>query len=122
METPFGFHIIKRLKVESGWHASHILIPWKGASNSPRDTKRSKEEALALAKQLLTKIRNEEKFEELAKKFSTCPSASAGGDLGEFNRGQMVPAFELAFLKAKPGEVVGPVETRFGYHLIWRHR
>jgi len=122
VETPFGFHIIKRLPVEAGLRASHILIPWKSCLSSPKDTVRSKEEALALAKRILERIRKGDKFEELAKKFSTCPSASSGGDLGEFNKGQMVPAFEKALLKAKPGEVVGPVETSFGYHLIWRHR
>ncbi len=122
VETPLGFHIIKRLAIEAAFHASHILIPWKGCLSAPRDTTRSKEEALALAKQILGKIRNQEKFEGLAKKYSSCPSASAGGDLGEFNRGQMVPDFEKALIQAKAGEVVGPVETGFGYHLIWRHR
>jgi len=122
VETPFGFHIIKRLPVDASLHASHILIPWKGCLSSPKDTNRSKQEALTLAKQILTKIRNMEKFEDLAKKFSSCPSSSSGGDLGEFDKGKMVPDFEKALLQAKVGEVVGPIETGFGYHLIWRHR
>ena len=57
-------------------------------------------------------------FEEAAKQFSTCPSNARGGDLGEFSRGQMVPEFEEAAFAAEIGELVGPVKTQFGYHLI----
>ena len=57
-------------------------------------------------------------FEEAAKQFSTCPSNERGGDLGEFSRGQMVPEFEDAAFDAEIGQVVGPVKTQFGYHLI----
>ena len=57
-------------------------------------------------------------FEEAAKQFSTCPSNERGGDLGEFSRGQMVPEFEEAAFAAEIGEIVGPVKTQFGYHLI----
>ncbi len=48
------------------------------------------------AEDLLKKLAQGEEFSELAKKFSTCPSSRAGGDLGLFGRGQMVPAFEEA--------------------------
>lgn len=41
-----------------------------------------------------------------------------GGDLGYFGRGQMVPAFEKAAFEANVGDLVGPVKTNFGYHLI----
>ena len=57
-------------------------------------------------------------FEEAAKEFSTCPSKERGGDLGEFGRGQMVAEFEEAAFAAEIGELVGPVKTQFGYHLI----
>lgn len=57
-------------------------------------------------------------FEDAAKENSTCPSNQKGGDLGEFGRGQMVKEFEDAAFSAKIGEVVGPVKTQFGYHLI----
>lgn len=57
-------------------------------------------------------------FEEAAAEFSTCPSKANGGDLGEFGRGQMVKEFEDAAFNAEVGELVGPVKTQFGYHLI----
>lgn len=57
-------------------------------------------------------------FEELARKYSDCPSAAQGGDLGYFSRGQMVPEFEKTAFALEIGEVSEPVLTEFGYHLI----
>jgi parvulin-like peptidyl-prolyl isomerase len=59
-------------------------------------------------------------FAELARKFSRCPSARAGGDLGHFGRGRMVPSFEEAAFGLGVGDVSEPVRTQFGYHLIQR--
>ena len=67
----------------------------------------------------LAEIRNGEKtFEEAAKAYSTCPSAARGGDLGTFGRGQMVKEFDEAVFTAEAGQLLGPVKTSFGYHLI----
>ena len=57
-------------------------------------------------------------FEEAAKEHSSCPSKEAGGNLGEFGRGQMVPEFEEAAFSLAIGEVSAPVKTQFGYHVI----
>lgn len=57
-------------------------------------------------------------FEDAAAEHSTCPSKDAGGNLGSFPRGQMVPEFEEAVFNMKQGEISGPVQTQFGYHLI----
>ncbi|HFQ14546.1 MAG TPA: peptidylprolyl isomerase, partial [Gammaproteobacteria bacterium] len=59
------------------------------------------------------------KFEELAKKKSTGPSAKDGGDLGWFSPSQMVPPFSQAVAQLKKGQYTKkPVKTRFGYHVI----
>ncbi len=70
------------------------------------------------ARELLQRVKSGESFEDLAKKYSDCPSKVKCGDLGYFQRGQMVPEFEKAAFEAKKGDVVGPVKTQFGYHLI----
>ena len=69
---------------------------------------------------LQKKLAAGEKFEDLARKFSRCPSARQGGDLGRFGRGRMVESFDEAAFELEPGQVSGPVRTRFGYHLIQR--
>lgn len=57
-------------------------------------------------------------FNKLAKQYSTCPSRKRGGDLGEFNRGDMVKQFDDVVFKKPLFDVHGPVKTKFGYHLI----
>jgi len=74
------------------------------------------------AQDLLQKIeKGEATFEELAQKFSKCPSGKSGGDLGEFGKGQMVAPFEEAAFGLEVGKVSKPVQTQFGYHLILRN-
>jgi peptidyl-prolyl cis-trans isomerase C len=77
--------------------------------------KDQKEKAEEVKKQL----ENGGDFAALAKKYSQDPgSAEQGGDLGCIGRGETVPNFEEAVFNAEQGEIVGPVETEFGYHVI----
>ena len=73
------------------------------------------------AKDLVKKLADGSKFEDLAREFSSCPSSEEGGDLGEFGKGSMVPSFETAAFGLKVGETSAPVRTQFGYHLIQRY-
>jgi parvulin-like peptidyl-prolyl isomerase len=58
-------------------------------------------------------------FADAASKHSDCPSKKHGGDLGFFPRvGAMVEPFAKAAFALQPGQIAGPVETQFGYHLI----
>jgi len=95
--------------------ASHILIP-AAASATPEE----KAKAKALAEDLLKQVRqNPRKFGEVAAKFSKDPgSAEKGGDLGFFARGLMVKPFDEAAFSMKVGEIAGPVETQYGFHII----
>jgi len=83
--------------------ASHILV------------KTSKQ-----AQDIQKRIEGGQNFSELAKTFSTCPSAKKGGDLGEFRRGQMLAQFDKAvFAKgSEDKKFLGPIKTKFGFHLI----
>jgi len=81
--------------------ARHILV-------------KTKEEAEKL-KQQLSKGAD---FSSLAKKHSQCNSAKKGGDLGEFQPGKMLKAFDNVVFKKPVLKVHGPVKTKFGFHLI----
>lgn len=81
--------------------ASHILVDTKAEADS-----------------IKAKIDNGEGFETMAKKYSKCPSGKDGGDLGYFERGQMVKEFEDAAFNMPVGKVSDPIRTQFGWHLI----
>lgn len=57
-------------------------------------------------------------FAEMARKFSQDPSATEGGDLGWFTRGEMLSAFEDVAFSLDAGQIGGPVQTGYGFHLI----
>jgi len=87
--------------------ASHILIP------AGPDAKQKATEILAEVR------KSPARFAELAKKYSQdTGSAEKGGDLGLFGRGMMVKPFEDAVFSMKQGEIAGPVESEFGFHII----
>jgi len=73
------------------------------------------------AEDLLKKIGEGTSFNDLASKFSKCPSGKEGGSLGEFGKGQMVKPFEDAAFALDVDQVSGPVQTQFGYHIIKRN-
>ncbi|QSX06067.1 peptidylprolyl isomerase [Sedimentibacter sp. zth1] len=70
------------------------------------------------ANDILKEINEGLTFADAAKKYSSCPSKEAGGSLGQFGKGQMVPEFESAVFAMKVGEVSEPVKTQFGFHII----
>ncbi|MBI3189902.1 MAG: peptidylprolyl isomerase, partial [Ignavibacteriales bacterium] len=88
--------------------ASHILINIENNDSV---------KALKEAKDIFNKTKTED-FAQLAVQFSKDGSASNGGDLGWFGKGRMVKPFEDAAYKAKEGQIVGPVKSQFGYHII----
>lgn len=81
--------------------ASHILVRTEGEAQT-----------------VLKEIKQGKDFAAIAKARSMDSSASEGGSLGTFARGEMIPAFEEAAFGLKVGEVSSPVHTEFGYHII----
>lgn len=90
--------------------AQHILIDFDG----------DEETSLARAREIREKIVSaEQSFADLAKEYSSDPSAqNNGGDLGFFDKTRMVPEFSEAAFSLKPGDVSEPVKTQFGWHII----
>jgi peptidyl-prolyl cis-trans isomerase D len=106
---------IQRYQEQEQRQASHILIAVKPGA-SPADKAKAREKAESLLAQAR---KAPSSFAELAKKNSDDPgSAAKGGDLGYFSRGMMVKPFEDAVFALKSGEIAGPVESEFGFHVI----
>ena len=95
--------------------AAHILIAVK-----PDAKDEEKAAAKKLAEEVYAKAKaNPAKFADLAKEYSKDPgSAQQGGDLGQFGRGAMVKPFEDAVFAAKAGDLLPPVQSDFGWHVI----
>jgi parvulin-like peptidyl-prolyl isomerase len=120
VETDFGFHIIKRQRIEEV-HARHILIMHDESKRKPPSISRGKKAALKLIKEVQKKVNAKDAdFAALAQEYSDCPSKNKGGDLGTFGRGRMAPPFEEAAFALKENEISDIVETEFGYHIIQR--
>ena len=100
--------------------ARHILIAFKGSpAAQPGKKELSEDEAKAKAEEIKKKIQGGASFEDQAKAESDDKGSGArGGELGAFGRGQMVEEFEKAAFAAKTGEVIGPIRTQYGYHII----
>lgn len=94
--------------------ARHILIDV--AQDASEEEKKQAREKIEMIRE---KIKKGEDFAEMAEKHSSCPSGKrAGGDLGWFERGNMVPPFEKAAFSLEKGKLSDIVETNFGFHLI----
>ncbi|MGB9911820.1 MAG: peptidylprolyl isomerase [Candidatus Kapaibacteriota bacterium] len=114
IQTNEGTYFIRLEETRKGENevvkASHILIEFGN----------NKDSALAVAKDILKQAKSGQDFATLARKYSQDKgSAINGGDLGYFGKGMMVKPFEDACFTAKVGEIIGPIETQFGYHIIW---
>ena len=72
------------------------------------------------ARSILGRLNKGDKFANIAKETSLCPSRKRGGDLGTFARGKMVKEFETAAFALQKGQNSGIVKSKFGYHVIRR--
>jgi len=94
-------------------------VKWPIISNAT-DSLRVKLEA----EDLIFRLNDGEDFALLANTYTQDPSNSAdpqnlkGGDLGWFNKGQLLPEFEIASFEAEIGSIIGPILTQYGYHVI----
>jgi parvulin-like peptidyl-prolyl isomerase len=112
MKTHFDEHASEYQPGERA-QAQHLLV--KPASEDP-DAHR---QALERITQLRHRIQQGEPFSDMAAAYSDCPSGkSAGGSLGWFSRGMMVPEFDQAVFSMEVGTLSQIISTQFGYHII----
>lgn len=103
----------ERLGASESVRARHILIGF-----ADQDTDEEKAEKKARAESVRQSLLDGGDFAAAAREHSSCPSSAKGGDLGSFERGRMVPAFERAAFSQAPAAIGSLVETQFGYHII----
>ena len=120
VRSPAGFHILKVLERERAGvpgaqvvqtHARHILL-----RPSPQLSEAAAAARLTEYKQRIQS--GQADFAALAREHSQDGSAKEGGDLGWANPGQFVPEFEEALDALQPGQIGGPLVSRFGVHLL----
>lgn len=97
------------------WEAHHILLPVPAAAEAV-DVRGVQELARLITRQLMD---SPDRFTELARVHSACPSREVGGSLGQLTPGSTVPEFEAALEALGAGEITpDPVRSRFGFHII----
>ena len=113
-------------EVREFWEANRATLAPRPASASfrqivvtPQPDSGARAKALHLADSIAVALRAGADFGALAGRFSDDSSTrAAGGELGWFRRGMMVPAFEQVAFGLRPGEIPPPVETTYGFHVI----
>jgi peptidyl-prolyl cis-trans isomerase C len=103
----------QRFMSTSLWEADHILVAARRDDDAGFAAARDKASALAAVL-----ADDPDRFADLARGHSACPSGPLGGNLGQISPGETTPEFEAALTKLSAGEISGPVETRYGIHLI----
>jgi peptidyl-prolyl cis-trans isomerase SurA len=111
VENYYGEHAEEVARVPEAYEVAGILV-------TPKVSDEAKRSAIERMTRVRERLSAGDSFEDLAREFSEDASAEAGGDLGTFGRGMMVPEFEDAAFALEPGEVSGIVPTRFGFHII----
>lgn len=95
--------------------ARHILITIN--DDFPDNTREQASKRIDLVKKELTAT--PERFEELAQRYSECPSALRGGELGEVAKGKISPALDQTLFDLKEGEISDIVESHLGFHILF---
>ena len=124
VESPRGYHVLTRIPIVE-YAASHILVQYQDSKVAHTSITRTKDEAKARAKEALAKARAKNAdFAALANEYSDDGSRRKGGNIGVLVSGEIEfgPEFEHALSTMKIGEIIGPMETEWGFHVIRRDK
>ena len=107
-------HNLQRFRSADLYEAAHILIAARPGDRAAYAATRTEAEAVTAA------LRDApERFSDLAREHSACPSKAVGGNLGQLSPGDTAPEFDAALRAMAPGEITAtPVPSRFGHHVI----
>lgn len=105
---------VDRFRSTAIWEPAHILLSVPPSDAAARTAARNK------ASEIIKLLGEQpDRFAQIARDYSTCPSREQGGNLGQISPGQTTPAFEAALKTMTPGTISSvPVETRYGFHVI----
>jgi peptidyl-prolyl cis-trans isomerase D len=108
-----GYHVVRLLDSKEGEdvfvNASHILINYGADSNASK----------LKAEQIYNRVKSGDDFSKLAAEQSDDASNKLkGGSLGWFTKGAMVKEFEEPVMSVNVGEIIGPIKTQFGFHIV----
>ncbi len=119
VETPFGFHVIRRDALME-IHAAHLLVTWSGADRAAKDISRSKDDARLRVDEAIGKLATNADWSTTVRTYSDGPAKEDGGDLGWFGRDQLATDLDKAAFDLDIGETSAVVETPRGFHILKR--
>lgn len=123
--TPYGFHIVKRYAPPPDEQVSgeRIVIGYQGVYGLARDSRRTREQALALAKEVAALAKKDPRtFPHLVERYSDNMDRSAHGDLGVYSTRDpgYLPVEVQVLAGLRIGEVAEPIDSRFGFEVLRR--
>lgn len=95
----------------------HILLA------SPPENVSERMQVKDIAEEIILQLKDKPlSFNDMVQRHSSCPSKSTGGSLGQISQGQTVPEFERQVFKANTGLIEYPIESRYGFHIVYVDR
>lgn len=119
VESPFGFHVIKR-EAMNQVRCAQLIVAFSGSARPMEGVSRTKEEAQARIAAAKAELDAGTPWETVVRKYSDGPSKDDSGDLGWFSRRQLMPALDDVAFALDIGQISPVVESPVGFHLVHR--
>lgn len=119
VESPFGFHVIKR-EAMNQVHCAQLIVAYVGSARPMAGVTRTKDEAAARIAAAKAELDAGTTWDAVVRKYSDGPAKDDLGDLGWFSRRQLMPALDDAAFALDIGQYSPVVESPVGFHLVHR--